>query len=113
MNSGASRRIVSNSKKFQQTQYSSGPQIHEIRIGSGESHLVISTRTSSVRTDSGVIKLSNVKYVPSMKKNLISVGSIADGGNIVIFDESQCWIIDKHDNGKILATSHKDPSNCL
>jgi hypothetical protein len=113
MDSGASGHIVSDSEKFQQTQHSSGPQIREIRTGGGESHPVVSTGTSSVRTDSGVIKLANVKYVPSMKKNLISVGSIADGGNLVIFDKSQCWIIDKHDNGKILATGHRNPSNRL
>ena len=48
-----------------------------------------------------------------MKKNLISIGSIADGGNIVIFDASQCWIIDKNDKGKVLATGHRDPNNRL
>ena len=48
-----------------------------------------------------------------MTKNLISVGSIADKGNIVLFDASQCWIIDKHINGQILATRHRDPNNRL
>ena len=113
MDSGASRHIVFDSEKFHHTPYSSGPHICEIRTRGGESHPVISTGTSSMRTDSGKIKLSNIKYVPSMKKNMISIGSIADRGNIVIFDASQCWIIDKHDNGKILATGHKDPNNRL
>ena len=104
---------MSDSDKFDQTPYSSGSQIREIRTGGGESHPIVSTGTSSVRTDSWEIKLSNVKYVPSMKKNLISVGSIADGGNLVIFDASQCWIIDKNDRQKILAIGHRDPINRL
>ena len=95
MDSGTSGHIVSDSSNFHQTQHLPGSQIREIRTGGGESHSVVSTGTSTVRTDSREIKLSNVKYMPSMKKNLISVGSIADKGNSVIFDAAKCWIIDK------------------
>jgi hypothetical protein len=66
---------------------SSNLQICEVRSGGGESHAVKHTGSSTVRTNSGEIKLTNVKYVPSMKKNLMSVGAISDTRNLVLFSD--------------------------
>ena len=38
-----------------------------------------------MHTESGPIKLKSVKCVPSMTKNLISVGALADSGYKVVF----------------------------
>ena len=43
------------------------------------------------------IKLTNIKYVHSFKKNLISIEAIVDTKNIVVFSHSYCWIEDIKD----------------
>jgi transposase InsO family protein len=48
-----------------------------------------------------------------MCKNLISVGYIADTGNLVVFSATHCWILDKFNHCNIIATSDRDPSNGL
>lgn len=53
----------------------SGKLLHEVRrIGS-----------APINTSDGAIKLKGVKYVLSMYKNLILVGSFANEGNTIIF----------------------------
>ena len=69
------------------------------------------TGTATVHIENGAIKLKSVKYVPSMKKNLLSIGAIADAGHRTIFTAQNCWIIN-HD-GKVVASAHRDPSNGL
>ena len=64
-----------------------------------------------MQTKSGSIKLKTVSYVPSMTKNLISVGAIADCRYKVIFSDLQCWVIDKQ--GNTIASGHRDSSNGL
>jgi hypothetical protein len=48
------------------------------------------TGTTTIKTNSGEIKLTNVKYVPSMRKNLVLAGSIADSGRLVVFSDKHC-----------------------
>ena len=38
------------------------------------------------------LKLRNVRHVPKLKRNLISVGQLADGGMKTIFDDDVCKI---------------------
>jgi hypothetical protein len=45
-----------------------------------------------------------------MKKNLISVGTLADDDNTVIFSDTHCWVIKDH---HIIALGHRDHSNGL
>ena len=86
-------------------------EISEIKIGGGESYPVRRNGTAIAQTENGAIKLKFVKYVPSMRKNLISVGAIADSGLRVIFSSQDCWII--NNKGNVLATGNRDPSNSL
>jgi len=44
---------------------------------------------------------------------LISVGPIADNGNIIVFSNTHCLILDKTNKGKVLAIGHHDLSNGL
>ena len=64
-----------------------------------------------MHTESGPIKLKSVKYVPSMTKNLISVGALADSGHKIVFSDQQCWII--NEQGCIVGSGHRDLSNGL
>ena len=89
---------------------SSGVKISEVRIEGGESYGIQVTSTSIVNTTLGDIKLSNVKYVPTMKKNLILVASITDPDHIVVFSNTHCYVFHK---GKVIAFDHRDFSNGL
>jgi len=80
-------------------------------MGGGKSHPVKGSVTAIVKTESRPIKLKMVEYVPSMTKNLIFVGAITDIGQQVIFSNCQCWIVDE--NGCIVASGRRDPSNKL
>ena len=75
LDSGASSHIIVDPDKLDHLPTSSGVEISEIKTGGGESHPVQGTGTATVQTNNGAIKLKSVKYVPSMKKNLISRGN--------------------------------------
>ena len=79
----------------------------------GETHSVQGTRSSNVQTPVGSIKLANVKYVPSLKKSLVSVGTIVDTGSKIIFSAAHCWITNPTDHKKIIAIDNRDPRNGL
>jgi hypothetical protein len=62
---------------------------------------------------SGEIKeLSNVLYMPGVKKNLLSIGQLADQGHIVLFNAKQCYVLDK-DTRRSFLTASRDPRNRL
>ena len=69
------------------------------------------TSTATVQTSNRAIKLKSVKYIPSMKKNLISVGAIADTGHKILFSSKTCWVI--NDQGIAIASGQRDLSNGL
>jgi hypothetical protein len=113
LDSGASGHIAADSSKIDQSQLTSGVQIQEVRTGGGKPHTVRGTGTATVKTNSGEIKLTNVKYVPSMRKNLVSVGSITDNDRLVVFSDKHCWVLDTLDHKRVIAFGHRDPSNGL
>jgi len=76
-----------------------------------ESHPMRGIGTSSVKTPAGAIKLKEVKYVLSMKKKLISMGTLADNGHIISFSHKFCWIIDE--NRRIVALGKRNINNGL
>ena len=67
--------------------------------------------SATVNMEDGSIKLKSVKYVPSMRKNLVSVGAIADSGHKVSFSKSHCWITNTQ--GHVITSGRRDPSNGL
>ena len=109
MESEAIDHIVSKSSKFN-LERSLGIKISEVKVGRGESHTICATDTSIVKTTSNDIKLSNVKYVLTMKKNLISVGSIINSRHIVVFSNTHCYVFDKEN---VIALDNRDPFNGL
>lgn len=82
----------------------------DVKTGGGESHSAQGTRTSTLRTSAREIKLENIRYVPTLKKNLASVGTITDSGHVVLFTKTHCWI---HNDGQVLAIGHRDKQNGL
>ena len=111
LDSGASNHIAADSDKLDHPPTSSGVEIREIKTRGGESHPVQGTGTATVQINNGAIKLKSVKYVPSMTKNLISVGAIADTGHRIMFSSRKCWVIDN--KGIAIASGHRDPFNGL
>jgi hypothetical protein len=65
---------------------------------------IVGTRSFIVTTKSNKLNMTNVLYISSLKRNLISIGAIADSRNLVVFLKEQFWILDDHDHSKILAT---------
>ena len=90
LDSGATDHIAANYQKLDRPPTSSGVEISEIKTGGGESHAVAGTSLATVTTESGAIKLKSVKYVPSMRKNLMSVRAIADSSHRIVFSNHQC-----------------------
>ena len=111
LDSGATGHIAADYQKLDHPPTSSGVEISEIKTDGGESHAVARTSSATVTTESGAIKLKSVKYVPSMRKNLMSVGAIADSGHRIVFSNHECWIINLQ--GKIVASGRRDPKNGL
>ena len=111
MDSGATSHVIGNSINLQEIHPATSTQ--GIMTAGGETHLVQGTGSSNVHTPAGSIKLTNVKYVPSLKKSLVSVGTIADTGSKVIFLAAHCWVTNPTDHKKIIAIGNRDPRNGL
>ena len=73
IDSGATSHIAADTRKLDSVPVSS--RYHSIvRTGGGESHPVNGSGTSTIQTSTCEIKIKNVRYVQTMKKNLVSVG---------------------------------------
>jgi hypothetical protein len=92
MDNGATTHVAGDYHNFEYIHPSSS--IQEVRIAGGETHGIEGLGSSTVKTKTGEIKLINVKYVPSLTKNLVSVGAIADRGNLVVFTHNHCFVLD-------------------
>ena len=57
--------------------------------------------------------MTNVLYVPSLKRNLVSVGSLADQGHVVMFTNKSCIILDNLKNRKVIGKGIRNKTNGL
>jgi hypothetical protein len=110
MDSGASSHVAANYQSLKELQM--GNLGHGICATGGETHAIQGSRSTSVKTPIGEIKLTDVKYVPSFHKNFMSVGAIVDIGNLVLFSKENCFILDQI-NHNIIATGHRTLENGL
>ncbi|CAM6100214.1 unnamed protein product [Calypogeia fissa] len=62
---------------------------------------------------SGNKLVNHVLYVPSITRNLLSVGKFTDQGHNVVFTSRHCYVMDTSDPGKIFLKGSRDPSNLL
>ena len=59
---------------------------HKVELGDNNSYAVKGTRKASIKTESGNnVHLSNVLYVPRLKKNLVSISCLEDKGDRIAF----------------------------
>jgi hypothetical protein len=110
MDSGASGHVTANYQSLDQLQLGTSGQ--EIRAAGGETHPIQGSGSASVQTPTSEIKLTDVKYVPSFRKNLMSVGAVADTGNLVFFSKENCFTLDQKDHS-IIASGHRSSGNGL
>lgn len=57
--------------------------------------------------------ISDVLYVPSVTKNLLSIGKLTDKGHTVVFNSKSCLILDKRNLSKVLLRGYRDPATIL
>jgi hypothetical protein len=84
-----------------------------ISTADGASHQVAGIGSTTVSSHSGSINLKRVFYVPVLTRNLISVGSLTDDGNMVLFTKKKCLIFQDDISQTILATGTRDLINGL
>ena len=67
--------------------------IKKVYLGDDESCNIVSKGDVIVNLSNGsILKLKDVRHVPKLKRNLISVGQLADAGMKTIFDSDLCKI---------------------
>ena len=109
LDSGASAHIATDRSKLD-TEPSTSRSRRDVKTGGGEKHTIRGTDSSTLRTSAGKIKLDNVHYVPSMRKNLMSVGSITDTRQRILFSSTHCWILKGY---QVVATGFRNRANGL
>ncbi|KAG0575114.1 hypothetical protein KC19_VG319600 [Ceratodon purpureus] len=100
MDSGASRHVTRSPGHLKLITPSMERNL--VTTADGERHLVGGSGDVNVQTDCGETKMTNVMYVPSLKRNLVSVGSLADKGHVV-FTDKKCLVLDNIKNRDIIA----------
>jgi hypothetical protein len=64
-----------------------------VEIGRGPKHAIEGSRTVSFRMESGdVLRVTNVLWVPELKKSVLSVSAIDKKGFDVVFQDGQVLI---------------------
>jgi hypothetical protein len=74
-----------------------------VRATGNEPHTIQARGLATLLTKDGAIKLSNVLYVSSITKNLLSVGALIDEGKIVVFTKTHCLVWNNLAGCKVLA----------
>ena len=110
MDSGASSHVIGQQDSLALETYNPG---HSISTADGASHQVSGIGTTTVSSNSGSINLPRVLYVPALTRNLISVGSLTDEGNLVLFTKERCLILQNNASQTILASGKQDFTNGL
>ena len=110
MDSGATTHVTGT--KAQLTELTESSTGRGIRAAGGENHAVHGIGNASVNTESGAINMTNVLYVPSLKKSLMSVGALTDSGCLVYFSATNCYVLD-NTSKHVIASGHRDQTNGL
>lgn len=61
----------------------------------------------------GQIKLDDVFYIPSLEQNLMSVGTLTDKGNMVVFMKDKCFVLNNSHDRLIIGSCSRDNTNGL
>ena len=92
LDSGATHHVSGDSNVFSEIHPTNAAQV---RSAGGRNHSVAGVGDVNFQSSSGVIKkISSVLYMPSITKNLLSVGSLTDQNKTLVFKSQQCFIVD-------------------
>ena len=81
---------------------------YQIRSAGGHSHDVIGVENVDIQSLFGEIKtISSVLYTPGITKNLLSVGSLTDQQNTLVFNSIGCFVFDRV-TSRIEAFAHRE-----
>jgi hypothetical protein len=58
-------------------------------------------------------EVHSILYIPGMRKNLLSVGKLADDGNYTLFGPRHCWVFDKDNPSNVIFTGTRSHGNGL
>lgn len=71
-----------------------------------------STTPARANTSNTSTSLATVLYIPSITRNLLSIGKLADQGHTVVFNSKHCYVINTRNNSLFL-TGTRDPLSKL
>jgi hypothetical protein len=110
LDTGASKHVTGSSSQFSSLDDS---YQGDVRTVGGQKHKIAGRGSVKFQFPTSEIKtIPDVLYVPSITKNLLSVGSLTDGGYIACFDETKCYLINKG-NRKIIAKGEREVGSGL
>ena len=91
MDFGASHHVIGSHDNLYEIS-ASHPK-YNVTTTNGNAHHIERVGSSSVNTrNSNGINIGYILYVPALKKNLLSVGSLADQGHTIAFTSNDCLI---------------------
>ncbi|KAL3695354.1 hypothetical protein R1sor_009430 [Riccia sorocarpa] len=111
LDSGASRHLTGSSDGIGPVRSLSPTS--SVTSASGIVHSIKGVTDVQVNLNGEVSTISDVLYVPSMKKHLLSVGQLADKGLLVIFDKDKCTVVCNKAPYQLLALGKRASANGL
>ncbi|KAL3691463.1 hypothetical protein R1sor_005114 [Riccia sorocarpa] len=105
IDSGATTHVTGSSQELDQFQNITSSA--RIRSADGVCHSVKGKGDVIFQLPEGKVKFVDVLYVPGLTKNLLTVGSLTDEGNIAVFNRSRCLIVSP-DTRTVLAQATRD-----
>jgi hypothetical protein len=112
MDSGASRHVTGYKSSLDFVDHGTKHETN-IRTANGGNHSIKGKGAIKLTTSEGTIKLTDALYVPSLQRNLVSVGALTDTGNALLFCKSTVWVLNNLRDRKVIAIGHRDKSNGL
>lgn len=100
MDSGCSIHVTGQKQLFEHVK---PVEEKTVATAGGETHTILGQGNILFKTGNDEIKVTNVFYSPSIKQNLISVGSLIDTGKVVMFIASHVYILDNMFRGEVIA----------
>lgn len=88
LNSGASTHISRDKSNMSELRPTTAPLF--VTTANGTKMPVLRTGCTPISSNN---KLSNILYIPSMTRNLLSIGKLADQGNTVLFNSDHCYVV--------------------
>jgi transposase InsO family protein len=110
LDSGATSHVTGQRSLLSGIQRTS--HIGSVRTAGGQIHTVHGTGRTNLTLPSGnVTTIQDILYVPGIKKNLLSVGAIADSGAVLIFSSDKCHILDEQTHQTLATASRSHASD--